>query len=105
MSYNLTSAAGLEDIPDSDIEELSQSQSVRSDSDPDYVPPPSSSADELSGSAQSDNEESLFYQHIDAKRPSSSSPHYSISSPCAGCQAVGVLWTRTISTSRQMGPW
>ena len=68
MSYNLTSAAGLEDIPDSDIEELSQSQSVRSDSDPDYVPPPSSSADELSGSAQSDNEESLFYQYIDAKK-------------------------------------
>ena len=65
MSYNLTSVAELKDISDSDMVQLSQSQSVKSDSDPDYVPPSSSSADELSASDQSDNSQVINLEWID----------------------------------------
>ena len=65
MSYNLTSVTELKDIPESDMEKLSQSQSVKSDSDPDYVPPSSSSADELSASGQSDNSQVINLEWID----------------------------------------
>ena len=64
MSYNLTNVAELKDIPESDMEQLSQSQSVKSDSDPDYVPPSSSSADELSGSGQSENSQVINIEQI-----------------------------------------
>ena len=57
MSYNLA-CAELEDIPDSNIEELSQSQSVVSDPDSDFVPPSSSSFDDLTGSSNSDGTQS-----------------------------------------------
>ena len=57
MSYNLA-CAELEDIPDSNIEELSQSQSVVSDPDLDFVPPSSSSLNDLTGSSNSDGTQS-----------------------------------------------
>ena len=57
MSYNLA-CAELEDISDSNFEELSQSQSVVSDPDPDFVPPSSSSFEDLTGSSKSDGTQS-----------------------------------------------
>ena len=56
MSYNL--ACATEDIPDSDIRELSQSQSEVSDSDSDFVTPSSSSSDDLTGRSNSDGTQS-----------------------------------------------
>ena len=57
MSYNLA-CAELEDISDSNFEELSQSQSVLSDPDPDFVPSSSSSFEDLTGSSKSDGTQS-----------------------------------------------
>ena len=56
MSYN--QACATEDIPDSDIRELSQSQSEVSDSDSDFVTPSSSSSDDLTGRSNSDGTQS-----------------------------------------------
>ena len=57
MSYN-PAYAELEDIPDYNVEELSQSQSVVSDPDSDFVPPSSSSFGDLTGSSKSDGTQS-----------------------------------------------
>ena len=57
MSYNLA-CAELEDISDSNFEELSQSQSVVSDPDSDFVPPSSSSIEDLTDSSKSDGTQS-----------------------------------------------
>ena len=64
MSHNLIIISELKDIPESDMKQLSQSQSEKSDSDPDYVPPTSSSAEELSGSGQSENSQVINLEYI-----------------------------------------